>query len=125
MYAPGRGAEHATRHLAGFSGVLQVDGYVAYRQLTDQKRVGGPLGLAHCWSHFRRQFYDIAKSGNAPIASEALVRIAGLYGIEAEISGQSAEARHTVQQTRTKPLVDKLTVWFQKQLGRLSYDATT
>src|SRR5690606_20248260 len=23
MYAPGRGAEHATRHLAGFSGVLQ------------------------------------------------------------------------------------------------------
>ena len=23
MYAPGRGAEHAVRHLAGFSGVLQ------------------------------------------------------------------------------------------------------
>ncbi len=30
MYAPGRGVEHAVRHLAGFSGTLQVDGYVAY-----------------------------------------------------------------------------------------------
>ncbi len=28
--------------------------------------------LALCWSHFRRRFYDIAKGGNAPIASEAL-----------------------------------------------------
>ena len=32
MYAPGRGAEHAVRHLAGFSGILQVDGYVAYKR---------------------------------------------------------------------------------------------
>jgi transposase len=31
-YAPGRGAQHAVKLLAGFSGVLQVDGYAAYRQ---------------------------------------------------------------------------------------------
>jgi len=40
MYAPGRGAEHAIRHLAGFSGTLQVDAYVAYKQLADPKRLG-------------------------------------------------------------------------------------
>ena len=34
-YAPGRGVEHALRNLVGFSGTLQVDGYVAYKQLTD------------------------------------------------------------------------------------------
>ena len=51
LYAPGRGAEHAVRHLAGFSGVLQVDGYAAYDALTDAKRAGGPLTLAFCWSH--------------------------------------------------------------------------
>jgi transposase len=79
MYAPGRGGEHALRHLAGFSGTLQVDGYVAYKQLTDPKRWGGPLVLAHCWSHFRRQFYDIAKGGNAPIASEARLRRAPVH----------------------------------------------
>ena len=78
LYAPGRGAEHAERHLAGFSGTLQVDGYVAYEVLTDAKRAGGPLTLAFCWSHFRRRFYDIAKGGNAPIAAEALERIAKL-----------------------------------------------
>ena len=124
MYAPGRGAEHATRHLTGFSGV-QVDGYVAYKQLADPKRVGGPLVLAHCWSHFRRRFYDVTKGGNAPIASEALIRIAELYGIEEEIRGQNAEARRTVRQTRTKPLVDTLEDWLEKQLARLSKGSTT
>jgi transposase len=31
LYAPGRGAEHAIRPLADFHGVLQVDGYAAYK----------------------------------------------------------------------------------------------
>jgi transposase len=116
LYAPGRGAEHALRHLAGFSGVLQVDGYVAYRALTDEKRPGGPLALAFCWSHFRRRFYDIAKGGNAPIADEALQRIGRLYEIEAEIRGQSAEQRKTARQERSKPLTDDLKLWLQAQL---------
>lgn len=124
MYAPGRGAEHAQRHLAGFSGVLQVDGYVAYKQLTAPNRPGGPLVLAHCWSHFRRQFYDIAKGGNAPIASEALQRIAALYEIEGEMRGQSADARRAVRQARTKELVDKLETWLKEQLARVSKGAT-
>ena len=32
-YASGRGGEHAVKPLAGFSGVLQVDGYAVYKQL--------------------------------------------------------------------------------------------
>jgi hypothetical protein len=120
LYAPGRGAEHAVRHLAGFSGTLQVDGYVAYDALTDAKRAGGPLTLAFCWSHFRRRFYDIAKGGNAPIATEALERIARLYAIEAEIRGQSAQDRCSVRQERTKPLVDDLKAWLEQQLARVS-----
>ena len=124
MYAPGRGVEHAVRHLAGFSGTLQVDGYVAYKQLTEANRVGGPLVLAHCWSHFRRLFYDIAKGGNAPIASETLVRIAALYAIEEEVRGKSAEDRRAVRQARTKPLVDALKIWLEQQLARLSKGST-
>jgi transposase len=120
LYAPGRGAEHAMRHLAGFSGTLQVNGYVAYDALTDAKRAGGPLTLAFCWSHFRRRFYDIAKGGNAPIATEALERIARLYAIEAEIRGQSAQDRCSVRQERTKPLVDDLKAWLEQQLARVS-----
>ncbi len=124
MYAPGRGTEHAVRHIAGFSGTLQVDGYVAYKQLADTNRPGRPLLLAHCWSHFRRLFYDIAKGGNAPIASETLVRIAALYAIEEEIRGRSAEERRAIRQARTKPLVEELEAWLRQQLGRLSKGST-
>ena len=119
MYAPGRGAEHAVEHLAGFNGVLQVDGYVAYDKLTASNRVGGPLVLAFCWAHFRRRFYEIAKGGNAPIATEALARIAALYEIESDIRGRSAEERRAARQLRSKPLVDNLQAWLTVQLSRV------
>lgn len=124
MYAPGRGEVHAERHLAGVTGVLQVDGYVAYKKLGDPARAGGPLVLANCWGHFRRLFYDIAKGGNAPIATEALVRVAALYAIEQEIRGRSADERRVVRQVRTKPLVDALELWLREQLARLSKGST-
>ena len=124
MYAPGRGEVHAERHLAGVTGVLQVDGYVAYKKLGDPGRAGGPLVLANCWGHFRRLFYDIAKGGNAPIATEALVRIAALYAVEDEIRGRGTDERRTIRQARSKPLVDKLEIWLREQLARLSKGST-
>jgi hypothetical protein len=76
--------------------------------------------LAYCWSHFRRRFYDIAKAGNAPIASEALRRIGELYAIEAEIRGRSADERRAERHARTRPLVDALRAWLDDQLKRVS-----
>jgi transposase len=81
-YAPGRGGDYAAALLEGYSGVLQTDAYAGYRGLTDPKRVGGPATLAFCWAHWRRQWFDLAKSPPAPIATEALKRIAELYEIE-------------------------------------------
>src|SRR5262249_36648112 len=37
-YAPGRGGEYAAALLKGYTGVLQTDGYAAYRSLADPKR---------------------------------------------------------------------------------------
>jgi hypothetical protein len=54
--------------LKGYSGVLQTDGYAGYRALADPKRDRGPVTLALCWAHWRRQFFDLAKSPPAPIA---------------------------------------------------------
>ena len=34
-YAPGRGAEHARALLAGYTGILQCDGYAAYKGLAE------------------------------------------------------------------------------------------
>jgi transposase len=124
LYAPGRGVEHAVRHLAGFSGVLQVDGYTVYKALTDPKRAGALPTLAFCWAHWRRRFYEIAKGGNAPIAEEALARIGRLYEIDADIRGRSADERHADRQARSKPIVDDLKPWLDQQLRRVSKTAT-
>lgn len=119
-YAPSRSAAAGLKLLAGYSGIVQCDGYAVYKQIADPRRQGGEITLAFCWAHLRRYFYDIAKGGNAPIASEALQRIAALYAIEAAIRGRCAEARRAARQAESKPLVAALKTWFEAQLGRVS-----
>jgi transposase len=114
-YAPGRGAEHAINLLADYRGIVQCDGYAAYKNL-DQERIV----LAFCWTHLRRHFYDIAKGGDAPIASEALNRIAALYEIEQTIRGRSAGERRAVRQDKSKPLVLVFRDWLEIQLSKVS-----
>jgi transposase len=115
-YAPGRGHDHALALLDKFSGVLQTDGYSAYRTLARKRN---DVVLAHCWSHVRRKFFDLAKAGSAPIAEEALRRIAELYGIEADIRGQSPEARANARRTLSRPVVEALEAWFDDRLRKV------
>ncbi len=119
-YAPGRGAEHAVKLLAGFSGILQIDGYAVYKQLAAPSRAGGPVTLAYCWSHLRRKFYELYVGGNAPIATAALARIKLLYEIEAEIRGLSPEVRRAIRQARAKPLIEVMKPWFEENLAKVS-----
>jgi transposase len=103
----------------GYRGVVQCDGYAAYKNAADAA-CGEAITLAFCWAHLRRKFFDIAKEGCAPIASEALERIAKLYVIEKTIRGQSADERRAVRQERSKPLVLELRTWLEQQLARVS-----
>ncbi len=111
-YAPGRGGDHARAMLAGFKGVLQVDAYSGYNALARE----GDVSLAFCWAHWRRDYFDIAAKGNAPIASEALQRIAQLYMIEQRIRGMSAEERRAVRQSESRPLIDAMKAWLEQKL---------
>lgn len=113
-YAPGRGAEHARELLKDFNGVLQTDGYSAYKRLAKDRP--NAITLAHCWSHVRRRFYDLAKGGSAPIAQQAIAKIGELYAIEAEIRGQPAELRRAQRQAKSRPLVAELEIWMMDQL---------
>ena len=119
-YAPGRGGEHAVKLLAGFNGVLQVDGYSAYDQLARAARAGGPVTLAFCWSHARRKFYELYVGGNQPIATQALARIKQLYAIEAEARGLPPEVRRALRQQKAKPLVAALKPWLEESLAKVS-----
>ena len=116
VYAPDRKAVRPIAHLAGFRGVLQVDGYAGYKVLAER----GQVQLAFCWSHVRRHFYELAQGGAAPIASEALTRIAALYRIEGEIRGRSAEERLAIRQQRSRPLVEALQPWLGGKLSLIS-----
>src|SRR5450631_1266981 len=110
-YAPGRGHTHANALLGGYRGILQCDGYAAYKKFAGSQSVEPSVTLAFCWSHVRRGFYDLAKT-KAPIAIEALRRIAALYAIEADIRGKSATERRIARQEESKPLIAELRVWF-------------
>jgi Transposase IS66 family len=66
---------HLHALLRDYRGIVQCDGYAPYKQLPDDA-----FTLAFCWAHVRRGFFEIARKGNAPIATQALVRIAALTG---------------------------------------------
>lgn len=116
VYAPDRKAERPIEHLSGFKGILQVDGYAGYKVLAKQ----GNVRLAFCWSHVRRYFYELATPGPAPIAAEALTRIAVLYRIEAEIRGRSAGERRAIRYERSRPLVEDFEAWLRMKLQIIS-----
>jgi transposase len=116
VYAPDRTGERPLEHLTGFKGVLQVDGYGGYSKLAR----AGAVVLAFCWSHVRRGFYELAASGAAPIATEALERIKGLYTIEADIRGRPAAERRAQRQARSKPIVEALELWLRAKLEMVS-----
>ena len=119
VYSEDRKGEHPATHLKGFRGLLQVDGYAGFgRLVTDAANAG--LQLAFCWAHTRRKFHDIHAATKAPLAEEALLRIAALYQIEADIRGQSADERRLARQQRSKPLVEAMHGWLSEQLNRLS-----
>jgi transposase len=117
-YAPGRGHIHANALLGGYRGILQCDGYAAYKKFGGSKSADPTVTLAFCWSHVRRGFYDLAKA-KAPVAIEALKRIAALYAIEADIRGKTATDRRATRQVESKPLIAELRVWFEAQLAKL------
>lgn len=120
-YSPDRKGERPREHLQGFEGWLHADGYTGYDALA-RPRGNQPPQVIHvaCWAHARRKLFEVFEATKSPIAEEALQRIAAVYAIEAEINGQTAQQRHVVRQTRSKPLLEELHDWMLAQRRRLS-----
>ncbi|ENN86430.1 transposase [Rhizobium freirei PRF 81] len=62
----------------------------------------------------------MAAAGPAPIATEALRRIAELYRIEDDIRGRASEERRVNRQEKSRPIVDSLAPWLTQQLSLIS-----
>ncbi len=115
FYEPDRRVQRPKEHLKDYRGVLHVDGYIGFEQLTRNDRIV----LAACWAHARRKFYEIARADRSPIAGEAVRRIAELYSIEAKIRGNTPEERLAVRQAMARPLIMELRKWLEVQLPRI------
>jgi transposase len=117
VFAEGRGTDKIAPQLASFSGILQVDGYAAYKALA--RGHDGTIQLAFCLAHARRKFVEVYKSTKSPFAYEVMERLQAVYAIEAEIRGTSAEQRLAARQTRTAPLMEELKTRLISMAGQL------
>jgi transposase len=126
-----RRQEHPERHLKTFTGILQADAYGGYNPLFKVDRDPNPLRQAFCWAHARRKFFVLAdvsanvKRGKnaapiSPMALEAVKRIDGLFDIEREINGFTADQRLERRRKEGLPLVDDLQAWLQTERAKLS-----
>ena len=131
-FSTDRRMEHPTRHLAGWTGILQADAYGGYNGVYDAARKPAPVLSALCWSHARRKFFELAdikttaRKGRpiaediSPIALEAVKRIDAIFDVEREITGLTAEVRHDARQRLVRPMVEDLHDWMRAERARMS-----
>ncbi len=131
-FSTDRRKEHPTRHLAGWTGILQADAYGGYNDLYCSQHKPAPVLSALCWSHARRKFFEladikaIARKGKkvaeeiSPIALEAVKRFDAIFAVEREITGLSAAARHEARQRLVRPMVSDLHDWLRAERARMS-----
>jgi transposase len=64
-------------------------------------------------------------AGPAPIAEEALRRIAALYEAEADLRGTLPEMRAAAREERSKPILEAFEPWLRANLDRVSGKSPT
>jgi transposase len=119
VYAGDRATSSPAMHLAGYHGVLQTDGYGAYKALSKDCAVE----LAFCWAHARRYFHkelDPKAPAKTPIAAEALSRIQQLYAVETQIRGCSPDERRAARRQNSAPVLEALKPWLTARLELIS-----
>jgi len=131
-FSTDRRKEHPTRHLAGWTGILQADAYGGYNDLYRHDHKPAPVLSALCWAHARRKFFELAdikataRKGRSvaeeisPIALEAVKRLDAIFDIEREINSLTAEARHDARQRLVRPMVNDLHDWLRVERARMS-----
>ena len=109
------------RHLGGYRGILQVDGYGAYRHL--EKPVQGEndgIVLAGCWAHVRRKFFELHANGESEVATLTVERMKALWAVDDGVRGAAPEIRAAARRPASTPIVDDLFDLWDRHLPRLS-----
>lgn len=110
IFAESRSAREIEGQLSSFTGVLQVDGYQAYKTMVKRRGKSNvaPMRLAFCLAHARRKFVDVVKLTGSSEALSVLARVAEIYRIEAKLRGESADTRLVVRRREAAPVMREL-----------------
>jgi transposase len=116
-YAPDAQAQHGPwKYLAGRTGYIQADASNSFDRLFNGK-------VAHatevgCLAHARRDFVDLL--GRDERVARPLALIAQLYRVEeaATQKGLSHEERLALRRRHSRPVVEKLRKWLDRNTGR-------
>jgi len=120
---PSRGHQVIVDILDGFSGVLMVDDYVAYRTA---KKLLPHMTIVLCWSHARRGFVEALDA--YPECQVALDLIGTLFEIEralpdwrviqdSKLRADSLALIAEVRRERSEPVTTALLSWAKEQRG--------
>ncbi len=104
-FTESRARDGPAKFLAGFKGYLQADAYGGY----DHIFLGSNDSVIEvaCWAHARRKFLDAALS--SPRESHQILEwIRQLYDIEDQARELSVEARLSLRQQQSVPVLDRI-----------------
>ena len=118
IHARGRGHAEARQQLAGFRGILQVDGYGAYKALVRKGAEG--IVLVFCLAHVRRKFVDAYRKSPSPVAAAIIGLIGEVYAIEARVRASNAAHRLAARQAETCKVMATIKTQIDDMLPRLS-----
>jgi hypothetical protein len=121
QYSPSWHGKYPQKHLASFTGKLQVDAYAGFEPLFAPSAPGSAARIEEisCMAHARRPFFDLHVAVQSPLAKEALDRIGQLYQIEDHIRGGSPEARRAARQAHAVPLLNALHLWMVEKVSEV------
>ncbi|MDN4985348.1 IS66 family transposase [Bradyrhizobium sp. WYCCWR 13022] len=114
------------RLLEGYRGIIHCDG--AYKTMIRERRADALSGTLAFWSHLRRQFVKIEREASpapAPVARQALERIAQLYAVEKALRGRSDAEGCAGRQAHARPLATALKQWVEAKLDHLAPKSDT
>lgn len=129
-YDASRSGEVPARLLAGFQGILQADGYSGYNPICRENEITR-IG---CMDHCRRKFVEASKAapskkgkgkGVVSKADIAIGKIGKLYRIETKIKDLDPDQKQAMRQKLSKPVLDDLKEWLDKNVTRVPKDSLT
>jgi len=121
QYSPSWHGKYPQRHLATFSGKLQVDAYAGFEPLFVPSAPGDRARVEEvsCMAHARRKYFDVHTALKSPLAAEALDYIGKLYQIERQIHGRSPDERLAARQAHAVPVLNALHAWMIEKASQV------